>query len=91
MSIVECQGKLLQLNDTNKAELKNKYSEDEVVIIEVNYFIRYIYVQMKYFVLEKMFHLRENLFWFVETCVSYHQFAQNLYLLLMTLKQWKDL
>ena len=34
MSIVECQGKLLPLNDTNKAELRNKYSEVEVVIID---------------------------------------------------------
>ena len=29
-----CRGKLLPLNDANKAELKNKYSEVELVIID---------------------------------------------------------
>ena len=91
------------LNDTNKAELRNKHSEVELKYLsfmsllmkyqwfQVNYFIRYMNVQTKYLVLNKIFHLVENLFRFAETCVSYHQFVQNLYLHLMTLKQWKDL
>ena len=31
---IPCRGKLLPLNDANKAELKNKYSEVELVIID---------------------------------------------------------
>ena len=46
---------------------------------------------MKYFVQGMIFPLVKNLFWFVETCISYHQFVQNLYLPSIKLKQWKDL
>ena len=31
---IPCRGKLLLMNDTNKAELRNKYSEVEIVIID---------------------------------------------------------
>ena len=43
-------GKLLPLNDANKAELRNKYSEVDLSLLtkyqwfQVNYFIRYINV-----------------------------------------------
>ena len=94
---IPCRGKLLPVNDANKAELRNKYSEVELVIIdEISVISSKLFHQIRKH-LNKIFSLGqdvpfgENLFWFVETCVSYHQFVQNLYLFLMILKQWKDL
>ena len=55
---------------------------DELVIIdEISIVSSKLFYQVhKYLVLRKIFHLVENLFWFEETCVIYHQFVQNLHI-----------
>ena len=63
-------GKPLPLNDANKAELRNKYSEVDLVNLDktsmVSSKLFYQTYKLKYILLEKVFYLVENLFWFVE-------------------------
>ena len=92
-----CRGKLLPLNDVNKAELRNKYSEVELVIIdEISMFSSKLFQQIhkrmnEIFCPGQDFPFGGNLFWFVEICISHHQSVPYLYLLSMKLKQLKDL
>ena len=59
-------GKLFLLNDANKAELRNKYSEVDFVNLDkismVSSKLFYQTYKLKYILLEKVFYLVENLF-----------------------------